>query len=74
MKIKQQILEQVNTPAIRSEIAVALNQGEPSIYRAMIQNHSHGILTKYAALRVISEKVGAPIEEILEPANELVKA
>lgn len=74
MKIKQTILDQVNNTKVRTKIAMAIDQGEQSIYHLMKDNKPNSSLTKYAALRVISEEVGAPIEDILEPVIELEKA
>ncbi|WP_430900550.1 MULTISPECIES: hypothetical protein [unclassified Paraflavitalea] len=74
MKIKQTILDQVNNPKARTKIAMAINQGEQSIWLLMKDNKPNSSLTKYAALRVISEEVGVAIEDILEPVIELEKA
>lgn len=70
MKIKQNIIDQINEPETRSKIAVALKQGEQAVYVACKNNSDDGPLTKYAALVAISEITGLPIDKIVEAEVE----
>ena len=66
MRIKQDILDSINNPQSRTKIALALGIGEQSIAINCRANSTNGVLTKYAALEVISEETGKSIEEILD--------
>jgi hypothetical protein len=72
MKIIQDILDLVNNPQSRTKIAMALKQGEQSVAIACRQNADNGVLTKYAALEVISEETGKSIEEIIDRTSAAV--
>lgn len=66
MKLKQQILDSIDNPQSRTKIAMALQIGEQAVAKACRANDPNGTLTKYAALEVISEETGKPIEKLLE--------
>jgi len=66
MRIKQDILDSINNPRSRTRIAMALHQGEQNIAIACRANAVNGVLTKYAALEVISEETGKSIDELLD--------
>lgn len=68
MKIKKEILDKVDNPQSRTKIAMALGQGEQSIASACRANQDNGTLTKMAALKVISEETGIPVDQVLEEA------
>lgn len=68
MKIKSEVLEIINSPAKRSEIAAELGLGEQNIYRQLKANEDNGPLTKMKALEAISKISGVGVLEILEEA------
>jgi hypothetical protein len=73
MKIKSEVLEMIDVPAIRSQIAVDLGVGEQNIYRQLKANEDNGPLTKMVALEAISKISGVPVLEILEEVPAEVK-
>ncbi len=66
MKVKIQILNQINTPAIRTEIAVKLKTGEQNVYKAIKLNEDNGRMTKMDFLIAVSEVLKVPVTAILE--------
>lgn len=73
MKIRKEILDQIDNPQSRTKIAMALKQGEQSIALACRTNQDNGTLTKMAALKAISEETGLPIDEILVEEPDVVQ-
>lgn len=72
MKVKQSILDKINNPNSRVNIAQKLECGEQAVAVQMRHNYPDGRLTKMDALKAISEEAGCGIDEILE--EEAVKA
>lgn len=66
MKIKQKILDKIDTPLVRSKLAVKLMCGEQNLAVQMRKNIPNGRLTKMDALIAISEEVGCGVTDILE--------
>lgn len=66
MKIKQKILDKIDSPLVRSKLAVQLKCGEQNLAVQMRKNISNGRLTKMDALIAISEEVGCSVTDILE--------
>lgn len=66
MKVKQTILEKVNTPQIRTKIALALGVGEQTVAMQMRNNTPDGRLTKMDAIKAIAAEAGCSVDEILE--------
>jgi hypothetical protein len=72
MKVKQEILDSVNTPQKRTLIALDLGIGEQTVAIQMRRNASNGRMTKMDFLQAISKVSGVAVDEILE--TELVKS
>ncbi len=72
MKIRQNILDIINTPTNRNLIGTRLGVGEQSVALQFRKNSPNGRMTKMDALQAISEVSGFPVEDILE--NEGVQA
>lgn len=66
MKIKQKILDKIDTPLVRNRIAQKLMCGEQNLAGQMRRNISNGRLTKMDALIAISEEVGCQVTDVLE--------
>lgn len=66
MKVKQNILDLVNNPRARTRIADRLKCGEQAVYLQMKWNHPNGRLTKYDALKALSDETGRPISDLVE--------
>lgn len=64
----QQIRE--NSP-LRMKIALALGIGEQAVVMAARPERMSDTLTKYAAVKVVSEELGIPQEELFEPETEV---
>lgn len=64
MKLKRKILSDINKPAIRLQLAVALDCTEQTIIRKISINDDD--LTKASALKVIREVTGLTDNEILD--------
>jgi hypothetical protein len=75
MKLKQNIVDQINSPEPRKRIAAKLpGTGEQALYYLLKRNMDNGRLTKMDALLAIAEETG--IHELgnlldSEPAAEL---
>lgn len=67
MQLTQIALEQINTPAVRPYLQIALNCTEQAISKYIKRNKENGPLTTAGALKVIKEKTGLTDEQILEP-------
>lgn len=65
MKIKQEIVNKINTPLIRTRIAARMGIGEQTFQVRLRENASNGRLTKMDALRAISEELGVAVMDIL---------
>lgn len=72
MKIKQKILDKIDTPLVRTKIAVKLQCGEQNLAVQMRKNSSDGRLTKMDALIAISEEVGCKVTDILEEEKSVL--
>jgi DeoR/GlpR family transcriptional regulator of sugar metabolism len=70
MRIKQSVIDQLNTRDVRFAIASTLDVSEVSIRRYLNDNDDNGPLTTAGALRTIREKTGLTDAEILTEANE----
>jgi len=68
MKVKQKILDSVNMPQKRVEIAIELRVGEQMVQYHMRVNKENGRMTKMDFLKAISKISGVPVNEILEDA------
>jgi hypothetical protein len=66
MKIKKKILDKINTPTVRNQIAQILVVGEQAIAVQLRKNSPNGRMTKMDALEAISEVTGTPVTEICE--------
>lgn len=66
MRIKQFVLDKINNVQSRRQIAEALNVGDQNVYRLISKNATDGHLTKLKVLRIISEEVGLPIDDLVE--------
>lgn len=66
MKIKQSILDKINTPLERTKIALELGCGENGIAIQLRLNKANGRMTKMDALQAISKVSGHAVEDILE--------
>ena len=64
MKLKRKILNDINKPATRIQLALALDCTEQTIIRKISLNDDD--LTKASALKVIREATGLTDSEILE--------
>lgn len=64
MRIKQQVLQQINTPRIRWRLMQVLGVVERTINRHIANNSDE--LTKASALKVIREETGLSDDQILE--------
>lgn len=69
MRLKVEILEEINKPAIRLMLAQALGVTEQTVIKNIRINHVN--LTKASALEVIREKLGLTDEEILTKNEEV---
>lgn len=69
MKVRQEILEKINNPQSRTKIAMALGQGEQSIALVCRTNQPNSALTKWAAVKVISEELNVPMDQVLEESS-----
>jgi hypothetical protein len=65
MRIKETILEELNTRDNRFALAMALNTSEASIRRYLSANEEDGELTKKTALLKIEELTGIKESKIL---------
>ena len=72
MKVKQEILDIVDNPQKRVEIAMELRCGENSIAIQMRRNADNGRMTKMDFLEAISKVSGVPVDEILD-RGEVIK-
>jgi len=68
-KVKQSILDLVDNPQKRTEIAGILKVGEQAIAWNMYHNKPNGRMTKMDFLEAISKVSGIPVTEILEEAE-----
>lgn len=66
MKVKQKILDEINNPRMRTQIAVLLKTGENNVALAIRRNVSNGRMTKMDFLQAISQVSGIAVSEILE--------
>lgn len=66
MKVKQKILDEINTPQVRTQIAVLVKTGENNVAIAMRRNADNGRMTKMDFLQAISQVSGIAVGEILE--------
>lgn len=70
MKVKQEILDLVDNPQKRTEIAGELKIGEQAVAWNMRRNSDNGRMTKMDFLEAISKVSGIPVSEILEEEVE----
>lgn len=70
MKLRQEILDQVNNVECRRRISEKLAIGDQMLYLHMKANKSNGRLTKMDALTAIAGETLVPVTELLEPAEE----
>ncbi len=61
------------TPGIRPKLCLALGVSEQTIYLTYTNNEPNNNLTKYAALKVILEETGLPLDKLLLEVKSLVK-
>ena len=66
MKVKQNIIDQLNNVQTRMAIANRLGTGEQNIVLALRRNANNGRLTKMDFLQAIEAEIGIPVNEILE--------
>lgn len=66
MKVRQNILDQIDNPQMRTLIAVELGVGEAVIAVHMRRNSEDGRMTKMDFLKAISKVLKVSIEDILE--------
>lgn len=67
MKVKRSILDKIDTPQVRTRIAISLGCGEQVLAVHMRKNATNGRLTKMDALQAISKELnGLAIAEILD--------
>jgi hypothetical protein len=66
MKIKKKILDKINTPTVRNQIAQILVVGEQAVAVQLRKNSPNGRMTKMDALEAISKVTGTPVTEICE--------
>ena len=71
MKVKQEILDQVNNVPSRRRISEKLGIGDQMLYKHLLANNSNGALTKMKALVAISEETGIAVDQILEEDSEV---
>lgn len=64
MSVKKRILKKLDTPRIRTRLALALDVTDQTIMRYLDSNSDN--LTKAAALKVIREELNLSDTEILE--------
>lgn len=69
MKLTESALKEINTPAIRTRIAVALKVSEQTVIKYIGRNDDN--LTKAAALACIKRNTGMTDDEILDTENDL---
>lgn len=65
MKVKQNILNQINNVQTRMAIANRLKTGEQNIVLAMRRNATNGRMTKMDFLLAVTAETGINIDEIL---------
>ena len=70
MKIKQSVLDLIDTPKVRTLIAVELGCGEQAVAVQLRENKPFGRLTNQDALFAISKVSGIDRSEILEETEE----
>lgn len=66
MKVKQEILDQINNVKTRMAIANRLGTGEQNIVLAMRRNSPNGRMTKMDFLKAVEAELNIPVGEILE--------
>lgn len=66
MKLRQEILDKIDNPRVRTAIASELECGEQNIAVQLRRNLPNGRMTKMDALQAISKVTGISIREILE--------
>lgn len=66
MKIKQSILDKIDNPISRVNIAQELGCGEQAVIVQIKNNNDNGRLTKMDALMAISKETGVEVNGILE--------
>lgn len=71
MKIKNTIVEQVNSIRGRRRIGHSLDISDQMVYMHLKENRENGVLTKLSALKCIAEQVGMNVEEILDYSTEV---
>lgn len=71
MKLKKKALAAINTPKIRSTLALGLGHTEQWIIQLMKKNDSNGTLTTMAAIDIIKRETKLSEQDILdrEPAK-----
>ncbi len=72
MSVKKRILKKLDTPRIRTRLALALDVTDQTIMRYLDSNSDN--LTKAAALKVIREELNLSDTEILEELKSLRNA
>lgn len=66
MKVKQKILDLIDVPEMRMDIAREIRCGEQAVQVHIRKNRNNGRMTKMDFLQAISKVTGIPIDEILE--------
>lgn len=72
MKLKTEVIYRIDgydrrrNGEVKHALRQTLDRGMNSIYLYLRENRENGELTKYAALQVISEKLGIAINDLLE--------
>lgn len=72
MKIKSEIVAQVNNVPMRRNLSVKLDCSEQMITKHLLQNKENGRLTKMDALKAIGAEVG--IRNVMDLVEEVVSA
>lgn len=72
MKIKSDVLDQINIPTVRNRIAMAYGIGEQAVAVWCRKNRANGPLTKAQTLQVIRAETGLDNEDILESEEKVV--
>lgn len=72
MKIKEHVIQKLNTVKNRVALASALEVSESAIIKQIAENNEDGVLTKYSTLQKIAKLVGEKtIENVIEPSKAI---
>lgn len=72
MKLKEHVIQKLNTVENRVALALALKVSESAIIKQIGENNEDGVLTKYSTLQKIAKLVGEKkVESIIEPTKEV---